>query len=730
MFWILVFETALYIEPPDLGTACERNFGPGRPAPGTAVVPFTLACSGTCWRAELHASLLTFYRTTLFFPCCPLRAMRQTSLCVVDSSGGGAASSSGSGAWALQPLSAAQRTRFEARDAAFRLVDSVEAAQRAREEIDGWVRFTSTGHDDDGVLTTSWHSVSGRLRVDWPKSRLLMGPRRSLREELLCVANDALDGIPQWSSSYGAVDWDRMDITDAEVEALAAVLPGNTTIREIMLSGNPAITRKALQHLLPAIRACNVRKCTFDSIPDLDAGPDQIFTVEQDIHNACSVNDKRIRNREFEGSLDLVRTNSPDETVLNFSVLSSYEFLRDKHLTDAGTALVGNTHVRKIVMSEDDEDPGVSVESFGRLLLGIRSSRVCEIELDGCELPRHTTENLYQACLVNALARVAANDADHVLRIGDVGETSSWLHDVSSQLANNNHVQMLDLSKAPSLTSVGVTHVVHAVESSGIVEIIWPGEGVGGEAAAADEFKARFRPLWERATQACLRNTLRHVAANDGAFRKLVFGPRTHLHYTRFGEANPGVASITQADLHNLAVALPRDALGLNPKVLQLDFTGTAHSHHLLDWSPLINAIPQSGVVSMSGLRDWPTEYGVRDSRWRQSKNSLEKLCTWNREYRENSAYSLRMHRPFQRMLLAALYEFTAASMSHDMMLLIADCLDRSYDCPYRATKIAIRNAPPFAWHGPVARWELALARSRGTQAGGAQPLKRRKVGE
>ena len=656
--------------------------------------------------------------------------MRQTSLCVVDSSSGGAASSSGSGAWALQPLSAEQRTRFEARDAAFRLVDSVEAAQRAREEIDGWVRFTSTGHDDDGVLTTSWHSVSGRLRVDWPKSRLLMGPRRSLREELLCVANDALDGIPQWSSSYGAVDWDRMDITDAEVEALAAVLPGNTTIREIMLSGNPAITRKALQHLLPAIRACNVRKCTFDSIPDLDAGPDQIFTVEQDIHNACSVNDKRIRNREFEGSLDLVRTNSPDETVLNFSVLSSYEFLRDKHLTDAGTALVGNTHVRKIVMSEDDEDPGVSVESFGRLLLGIRSSRVCEIELDGCELPRHTTENLYKACLVNALARVAANDADHVLRIGDVGETSSWLHDVSSQLANNNHVQMLDLSKAPSLTSVGVTHVVHAVESSGIVEIIWPGEGVGGEAAAADEFKARFRPLWERATQACLRNTLRHVAANDGAFRKLVFGQRPNLHLSRFGEVNPGVDSITQADLHNLAVALPRDALGLNPKVLQLDFTGTAHSHHLLDWSPLIHAIPQSGVVSMSGLRDWPTEYGVRDSRWRQSKSFLEQLCTMNREYREKSAHSLRMHRPFQRMLLAALYEFTAASMSHDTMLLINDCLDRSYDCPYRATKIAIRNAPLFAWHGPVARWELARARSRGTQAGGAQPLKRRKVGE
>ena len=566
-------------------------------------------------------------------------------------------------------------------------------------------------------------------RVDYPNSPLVMGPHRSLREELLCVANDTLDGIPQWSS-HDAVEWDCMDITDAEVEALAAVLPGNTTIREIMLSGNPAITRKALQHLLPAIRACNVRECTFDSIPDLDAGPDQIFTVEQDIHNACSVNDERIRNREFEESLDLVRTNSPDETVLNFSVLSSYEFLRDKHLTDAGTALVGNTHVRKIVMSEDDEDPGVSVESFGRLLLGIRSSRVCEIELDGCELPRHTTENLYQACLVNALARVATNDADDVLRIGDIGESSSLLHDVSSQLANNNHVQILDLSKALSLTSIGVTHVVHAVERSGIVEIFWPGEGGGGHAAAADEFKARFRPLWERATQACLRNTLRHVAANDGAFRKLVFGPRTHLHYTRFGEANPGVASITQADLHNLAVALPRDALGLNPKVLQLDFTGTAHSHHLLDWSPLIHAIPQSGVVSMSGLRDWPTEYGVRDSRWRQSKSFLEQLCTMNREYREKSAHSLRMHRPFQRMLLAALYEFTAASMSHDTMLLINDCLDRSYDCPYRATKIAIRNAPLFAWHGPVARWELARARSRGTQAGGAQPLKRRKVGE
>eukprot|EP01043_Picozoa_sp_COSAG02_P067827 COSAG02_NODE_11043_length_1806_cov_1.306385_1_plen_562_part_10 len=551
----------------ELGHCLRKKFR----APGTAVVPaFTLARSGTWWRAELHASLLTFYRTTLFFPCCPLRAMRQTSLCVVDSSSG-AASSSGSGAWALQPLSAAQRTRFEARDAAFRLVDSVEAAQRAREEIDGWVRFTSTGHDDDGVLTTSWHSVSGRLRVDCSKPGsgwVLMGPRRSLREELLCVANDTLDGIPQWSS-YDAVEWDRMDITDAEVEALAAVLPGNTTIREIMLSGNPAITGKVLQHLLPAIRACDVRECTFDSIPDLDAGPGQIFTVEQDIHDACSVNDERIRNREFEESLDLVRTNSPGETVLDFSVLSTFEFLRDKHLTDAGTALVGNTHVRKIVMSEDYVDPGVSVESFGRLLLGIRSSRVCEIALDGCELPRHTTENLYEACLVNALARVAANDADDVLFIGDVGETSSLLHDVSSQLANNNHVQMLDLSKAPSLTSIGVTHVVHAVESSGIVEILWPGEGVGGEAAAADEFKARFRPLWERATQACLRNTLRHVAANDGAFRKLVFGPRKHLHYLRFDGANPGVDSITQADLHNLAVALPRDALGLNPKVLQ-----------------------------------------------------------------------------------------------------------------------------------------------------------------
>jgi hypothetical protein len=289
-----------------------------------------------------------------------------------------------------------------------------------------------------------------------------------------------------------------MDITDAEVEALAAVLPGNTTIKEIMLSGNPAITRTALQHLLPAIRACNVRECTFYSIPDLDAGPNQIFTVEQDIIDACSVNDERIRYQEFEESLDRVRTNTPNQSVLNFSVLSSYEFLRDKHLTDAGTALVGNTHVRKIVMSEDYMDPGVSVESFGLLLLGIRSSRVCEIELDGCELPRHITENFYEACLVNALMRVAMNDAEDVLRIGDVGETSSLLHDASSQLAGNSHVRMLDLSKAPSLTSTGVTHMVHAVENSGIIEVVWPGEGLYGEAAAANEFKARFRPLWEQ----------------------------------------------------------------------------------------------------------------------------------------------------------------------------------------------------------------------------------------
>ena len=78
----------------------------------------------------------------------------------------------------------------------------------------------------------------------------------------------------------------------------------------------------------------------------------------------------------------------------------------------------------------------------------------------------------------------------------------------------------------------------------------------------------------------------------------------------------------------------------------------------------------------------------------------MNALCEANIVRNQSIEASIATSRPYQRLLLAAVYQASHVHLSEDLLLSVANCLSKSAQCPLtRAGEALPSHSEAFAWH-------------------------------
>jgi hypothetical protein len=245
------------------------------------------------------------------------------------------------------------------------------------------------------------------------------------------------------------------------------------------------------------------------------------------------------------------------------------------------------------------------------------------------------------------------------------------------------------------LSNVSLDHILAGIERSDVTTVSF-GFGV------RDLLSSRG----QRIRRACTNNALRLADANDPRITDLKLCAQ---------------AGFTDADIPRVVQVLRN-----NTFVTKLTFSGS-----LMPLTNTIDEITDAGVnVLLRDLGDLAMcrVTGVDFDYCQHLSSSLvqrvEEICRKRKAVAGMRAASLRLHRPFQRLLLAQIYELPLlrADFPAELMLTIADCLKASETSPF--THANDRNMPDhraaFEWH--------ATAWRGGGPTGGPTGAKRQKL--
>lgn len=205
-------------------------------------------------------------------------------------------------------------------------------------------------------------------------------------------------------------------------------------------------------------------------------------------------------------------------------------------------------------------------------------------------------------------------------------------------------------------------------------------------------------------TRVCVSNALRRISVNDPGPTELKPGTHTKS-FQRVSIFEHG--GWKSDDLVKLAAALKGNS---HLETLDLSHgprTGSIHEDVLglealsLSWTSLHKL---AAVIPQCALRE--VHIGKRE------KDLLNAVCWPKKVNHLATAKSLETQRPFQRLLLAALYTHTKAALSIDVVLCIVARLKRSKQCPLAHAGTRSEAVQPFLWHCSqtrrVARWDAS----------------------
>ena len=202
-----------------------------------------------------------------------------------------------------------------------------------------------------------------------------------------------------------AVDWSYKNVTEAEVQALLAALPGNTCVRKLDFKGNPDLTDATAQVALFMLRECSVFEASFEYCDGM-VGEQYREGVSKGLQ--AEINTVLIAN-----ILEAVRNDEPDLMELDLHGLG----LRDEHMEPVADALAQNTRVQSVRLGGNAEltDAGL------RILLSVLGEclSVTNIDLSSQRLINTTLTDegvvgLLQLIPISAVSQVNLQFCDKV----------------------------------------------------------------------------------------------------------------------------------------------------------------------------------------------------------------------------------------------------------------------------------------------------------------------------
>ena len=307
---------------------------------------------------------------------------------------------------------------------------------------------------------------------------------------------------------------------------------------------------------------------------------------------------------------------------------------------------------------------------------------------------------LQQTLVPKLLEAVASDQSD--LEWMEAGQ--SWLvsfdDEAAEQLSaslimSNTKLQRLSAETSPGImTDIGIRHLARGVASSGLTSF-GPGDGScqapggGGAQSSWEDVSQAELDAIDLATHA---NIIRRVAENDPA--------------------------VIQVDL--VSESLNLEGMRCFCAALQGNtFLRKINTLRLEVWQYLAdsNSLAQSGVEKVKSF-----DYRLIDSddAVAATKTKLAAVCAANQARNLAQAASFAMHRPYQRMMLAAMcsMDTVAAPFSADLMLTIVQHLRGSCTTPFSHTGETVQ-LQTFAWRLSLqggAATSIGIGKKRGRE--------------
>ena len=346
----------------------------------------------------------------------------------------------------------------------------------------------------------------------------------------------------------------------------------------------------------------------------------------------------------------------------------------DAELRSLALALEGNTHVREINLQNN---PQIS-DDGARPLRDVvrRCGRVVALHLWATSVSTALKTQIAELCKANVVALVASNDPATTMvnwqcaAVGDKDLRSlaaAMLYGWQVHAEPNAHLQEIRLTYNDDCCDVGADVLRQALWRSGVVTIVCKHTGFTSG-------------MIGRLTRICVANACVRMAANDPAIVQLKWWDmpvddsamvqlaeslrgNTHLRHLSLGD-NTKIGVTAALALRRAAGTCALEKVDLPSSTFRTSFLGSD-----------------------------------------QHKAAIAVACAQNRADREAGSVglnaSLAWHRPYQRLLLAALFSWHE-NLSLDLMELVAGCLCTTFArvCP----RLGSTGRPSvardcFEWH-------------------------------
>lgn len=494
------------------------------------------------------------------------------------------------------------------------------------------------------------------------------------RLQIRCVAlNDPAVTDLCWNEE----DDDDPDepLIDAELLELARSIPGNTHLLEVSIIGCADVTEAGMLCLVKAIRGrprCAIRNLVYHS------SGTETAAVCYEAPNSIVPNIVRA-----------LKDDAPSFTELDLS----FSDLTDKHLRIIARALAGNRHFQDLTLSCNRY---LTASGIWHLARALPSCSLSQVSWDDEDVRTDDEEQSYALCSAfqrvlasRILGRVRSNDSAeslHFIRPSSIwcaGFGDAEAAQLAESMSNNTHVQCVWLDRQNcQITDHGLMHLEWAVgqAGSGIIAVRNPHLWSAPESIS---------PIYTRVGRLCFTNLIRRLTANDRSVTKIyLLADMVQAPLDGYSSATSGTFEMSQLALfaeaiqHNFCL---REIL-IDQRI-PIDNTTMSMIGH---------ALPHSGVEE---IHLGPGEHGCSKA----MMDRIDELCDKNRTKRIETEKSIALNRPYQRLLLAALYESSTVLFSHDLVIAVRDKVDDDcVRCPFRhfgavATVAEIHST--FEWH-------------------------------
>ena len=476
-----------------------------------------------------------------------------------------------------------------------------------------------------------------------------------------------------WDEDLDDDDDPDEPLIDAELLELARSIPGNTHLLQVSIIGCKAVTEAGMLCLVKAIRGRP--RCAIRSLMYVHSGA-ETAAVCCEAPNAIVPNIVRA-----------LKDDAPSFTELDMS----WSDLNDKHLSIIARALAGNTHFQDLTLSCNNYLTANGIWHLARALPSCSLSRVCWDDEDVCagnEEQSYALRSAFQRVLASRiLGLVRSNDSAESLRF--IRPSGIWLTgfgdaeaaQLAESMSNNTHVRYVWLdARNCQMTESGLVHLERVVgqAGSGIIAVRCPHRWSAPVSVS---------PTWTRVGRLCFTNLIRRLAANDRSVTK-VYLLVEMVQAPLDGSATTGTFEMSQ-------LALFAEAIQHNFCLRMIVIDEQIHIDNTA-MSMIVHALPHCGVE----------EICLVPSAHRCSKammDRIDELCNKNCTKRIETEKSIALNRPYQRLLLAALYESSTVLFSYDLLIVVRDKLnDDCVRCPFRhsgAAAIVAETHSTFEWH-------------------------------